>query len=142
MIKKAVLIAIIVTMLCIRPVHACDSECLIDTETETLLAQLVHAEAGNQSLLGKRYVVDVVLNRVESSRFKESTIKDVIYAPNQFTPARNGSLTKMVPTEEDYEAVRLEIKERTNYDILFFTAHTYVKGTTPVLIEGDHWFSK
>lgn len=142
MIKKLILVAIIVTMLCIRPVHACDSECLIDAETEELMAKLVHAEAGNQTLLGKRYVVDVVLNRVESTRFKESTIKDVIYAPGQFTPAQNGSLTKMVPTDEDYEAVRLEVKERSNSEILFFTAHAYVRGTKPVLIEGDHYFSK
>ena len=34
-----------------------------------LLACLVYAEAGNQDLQGKEYVVDVVLNRVDSPQF-------------------------------------------------------------------------
>ena len=47
------------------------------------LACLVEAEAGNQDELGKRLVVDVVLNRLDSNEFPDN-IYDVINQKNQF----------------------------------------------------------
>lgn len=58
-----------------------------------LLAAIVYCEAGNQSYQGKLAVANVVLNRVEDKKFP-NTIKGVIYAPRQFSPARNGRLSK------------------------------------------------
>ncbi|MBQ6359562.1 MAG: cell wall hydrolase [Lachnospiraceae bacterium] len=122
--------------------HAAELQYEIDQETLDIFAKLVFAEAGNQGLLGKRYVVDVVLNRVDSKRFKESTIIDVIYAPNQFSPVKSKSFLDIVPTEDCYKAIALELGERTNSEILFFNGRSYIPRTTPVLIEGDHYFSK
>ncbi len=54
-----------------------------------LLAQLVEAEAGNQDKVGKRLVVDVVLNRVDSDTFPD-TIEEVIFQPYQFSCVLDG----------------------------------------------------
>lgn len=61
----------------------------------TLLACLVHAEAGNQSYEGKLAVANVVLNRVRSSKYPNS-IKGVIYQRGQFSVASSGSLAKQL----------------------------------------------
>ena len=55
-----------------------------------LIAQLVMAEAGNQDLTGKRYVADVVLNRVDSDEFP-NTVEEVIFQENQFSVIENGA---------------------------------------------------
>ena len=87
-----------------------------------LIAQLVMAEAGNQDLMGKRYVVDVVLNRVDSDDFPD-TVEEVIFQKNQFSVIENGAFDEAgwTITEECYEAVKLEYEERSNYDILYFS---------------------
>ena len=60
-----------------------------------LLSALIFCEAGSEPYAGKVAVGIVVMNRVESSKFsKTNTVKDVIYAPYQFGPARNGALSK------------------------------------------------
>lgn len=56
-----------------------------------LLAAIVYWEAGWEPAEGQLAVANVVINRTLSSRFSQSTIKDVIYAPGQFTGvAENG----------------------------------------------------
>lgn len=60
---------------------------------EDLLAALIYCESGNQPFDGQLAVGFVVLNRVKSPLFP-NTIKEVIYAVNQFTPAYNTNLTK------------------------------------------------
>ena len=107
-----------------------------------LLAALVHAEAGNQDLTGKRLVADVVFNRVDSEDFPD-TIEAVIYQKNQFSPVSDGALEDAfyTITEEDYEAVRLEMNERLDYDILYFTSEGYIKCGTPAYQHGDHYFN-
>lgn len=50
-----------------------------------LLACIVEWEAGWEPYEGKLAVANVVLNRVRSSRFKQNSITDVVYAPGQFT---------------------------------------------------------
>ncbi len=60
---------------------------------EELLASIIYCEAGNQTYEGKLAVGLVILNRVYSKSFP-STIREVVYQKNQFTPARNGALTK------------------------------------------------
>ena len=84
-----------------------------------LIAQLVMAEAGNQDLTGKRYVADVILNRVDSDIFPD-TVEEVIFQENQFSVIENGAFDEAgwTITEECYEAVKLEYEERLNYDIL------------------------
>ena len=111
----------------------------------SLLAELVHAEAGNQDLKGKRLVADVVLNRVDSDRFP-NTIEDVIYQDHQFTTVLKGTIydAGWDMTDEDYQAVMLEVNsgKRLDSEILFFTAGRYNKYCIPMYKYGDHYFGK
>lgn len=105
-----------------------------------LIAQLVMAEAGNQDLTGKRYVVDVVLNRVDSDDFPD-TVEEVIFQKNQFSVIENGAFDEAgwTITEECYEAVELEYEERLNYDILYFSRKPS-KYASNHFKHQDHWF--
>ncbi len=64
------------------------------------LSHIIHAEAGNQDMVGQICVGHVVLNRVRDSRFPD-TVQEVIFSPNQFCPVRSGSIW----SEPDEEAV-------------------------------------
>lgn len=109
------------------------------------LACLVHAEAGNQDMHGKRLVVDVVLNRVEDPAYPD-TITGVIFQPGQFAPVSDGALERayVEVTDDDFAAVRMEALSisRIDKEVLFFTAGGYGKYGTPAYQYGDHYFSK
>ena len=72
-----------------------------DEETLELLARVITHESGNQPLEGKMAVGNVILNRVNNSRFP-NTVSEVIYQKNQFPGA-----TTMEPNEESILAARL-----------------------------------
>lgn len=105
-----------------------------------MISQLVQAEAGNQDLTGMRYVVDVVLNRVDSDQFP-NTVEEVIFQSGQFSVIKNGAYDKAGWNISDaaFEAVRLEYEGRLNYDILYFS-----RGKSPYASHHfkhqDHWF--
>lgn len=112
------------------------------------LKYVVAAEAGNQGLTGMQMVAEVVINRVLDSRFP-NTIKDVIFAPGQFTPVSDGafytaynSLPQSVQLECD-TAVRnaLSGTSAAQGAIYFRTAH-YHNNTIPIMQYGAHYFSK
>lgn len=106
-----------------------------------LLAQLVEAEAGNQSFEGKCLVVDVVLNRVESEEFPD-TISEVIYQDGQFSVAHNGRLEKAGwhMQESDYKAVAYEMELHQNKNVLYFNNCSVVAGSGEKFKVGGHWF--
>jgi N-acetylmuramoyl-L-alanine amidase len=107
-----------------------------------LLAICVEAEAGNQDIMGKRLVVDVILNRVDSERFPND-ITSVITQAYQFSSYTDGNMDKVwEPSEETYEAVRIELMERTNSEVLFFTEGRYNQYCEPLFIHGDHYFGR
>ena len=103
-----------------------------------MLAKCVQAEAGNQGLLGKRLVVDVILNRVDSDRFP-NTIEGVISQRGQFA-VYPSMMSKANPDDETYQAICMELSNRTDADILFFSAHRYNSCCTPAYQHGDHYF--
>lgn len=104
------------------------------------LAICVEAEAGNQDLMGKRLVADVILNRVDSNKFPND-INSVIYQKNQFSSATDGGMNKVwEPSEETFKAVQMELDHRTDCNILYFTAGKYNKYCTPAYKHGDHYF--
>lgn len=107
-----------------------------DAEIE-MLAHLVKAEAGNQTFFGKQLIVDVVLNRIRSDKFP-NTIEGVIYAHGQF--ACSGYFMSNKPSQEDYEAVMLEIEKRQNSEVIYFRTKRYGDGT-PLFKEDAHYFS-
>ena len=107
-----------------------------------LLAAVVEAEAGNQDMIGKRLVVDVVLNRVDSPLFPD-TITEVLEQPGQFTTMWNGAVEDAGyhMQQDDYDAVMMEVTgKRLDYDIYFFTAGEYNASCKPAYIHGDHFF--
>src|SRR5699024_12370625 len=69
------------------------------------ISRLIYAESGNQPLEGKIAVGNVVLNRVASPLFP-NTVADVIYQPNQFSPAGSGHLSR-TPNAESVVAAKL-----------------------------------
>jgi spore germination cell wall hydrolase CwlJ-like protein len=106
-----------------------------------LLAACVEAEAGNQGLEGKRLVADVILNRVDSPDFPD-TIEGVITQPYAFTSYWNGMVSSVSISDETFQAVSMELEQRSNTELLFFTAYAYGEYGTPCLQVGDHYFSK
>lgn len=105
-----------------------------------LLALCVEAEAGNQGLTGKRMVVDVILNRVDHEDWPD-TIEEVIADPYEFTSYWDGSIDRVEPTEETFEAVKMELERRTWPKLYYFTANSFGKYGTPWKKVGDHYFS-
>lgn len=109
-----------------------------------LLAQLIHAEAGNQDLTGKRLVADVVLNRVEAGFNHCDNMEQVIFFENAFSSIKDGNFDKAAwnITEEDYLAAEMEMTgERLDYSIFYFSAEGYSKYGKPAYKYGDHYFS-
>ena len=90
-----------------------------------MLARCVEAEAGTQDLLGKRLVVDVILNRVDSSGFPNDIIS-VITQDGQFSVVGNGMIDLVEPSESTFEAIEMELEQRTDSEILYFrTGHPH-----------------
>lgn len=104
-----------------------------------LMAKLVYAEAGNQDDMGKRLVIDCILNRVDDSRFP-STITNVMYQQGQFDSVHYAN---QYPLDEHiYNLIIEEIHNRTNSEVLYFRANHYHPFGTPVMQYQDHYFSK
>jgi len=80
-------------------------------DVEILLA-VTEAEASNQPLEGRAAVASTIINRVESSKFKEDTIKKVVYAPGQFDTVANGKINRVKPSKITRTAVRISLEGR------------------------------
>lgn len=111
---------------------------LCESEFE-LLCRCVEAEAGDQGYLGKVYVVDCILNRCDA--WKKS-VTGVIYQKHQFEVVSNNRINTVHVTEETRQAVRDELRKRTNYEILHFRMSRYHNFGTPLFKYKDHYFSK
>lgn len=105
-----------------------------------LMAQLVEAEAGNQTIEGKCLVVDVILNRVESPDYPD-TIEEVIFQPGQFSVITNGAFDKAAyhMQESDYAAVLMECELHQNKEVMYFNNCKSVGGKNKFKV-GGHWF--
>lgn len=108
------------------------------------VALVVQAESGNQDELGKRYVADCILNRVDDKDFPDN-IHDVIYQinPIQFSTTVDGAIEKAgyTVTEEIFQLVLEEYENRTNFNIIYFRTDRYSDSGTPAFKHGDHYFS-
>ena len=105
------------------------------------LAKCIEAEAGNQGYLGKVYVCDVILNRLDSGRWGNS-ITDVINYPNAFSVVSNGRINKAELSNNTIDIILDELEDRTNSEILSFKTGDYHKTDTPCFRYKDHYFSK
>ena len=85
-----------------------------------LLAKIAMAEAEGEDLIGKAYVICVVLNRVQNEQFPD-TIYDVIYQTNQFSPISDGRFDKVEPNDDCYKALEMVRRGQVNSnDALYF----------------------
>lgn len=109
-----------------------------------LLAICVEAEAGNQGLQGKRLVADVILNRAEDTSGQwPDTISGVISQKNQFTSYWGGGMADIwEPSEETYQAVKMEVEQRGYPGIYYFREGQWSDYGTPWRKTGAHYFSK
>ena len=76
----------------------------INDSDRELIAQLLYHEARGESLECQKAVVSVIINRLNSGKWG-STIKDVIYAKNQFEPISRGVVERTKPLENQYRAI-------------------------------------
>ena len=106
---------------------------IYDDYEMALMARVVRAEAGNQDDVGKRLVVDCILNRLDSDAFPD-TIEEVVTQKNQFA-------SYQWYTEDDLDAVADEIVDRTDDEIVFFRTEHYSAHGNPAYQYGDHYFS-
>ena len=116
-----------------------------DGEDLKWLSHIIHAEAGNQDLMGQICVGNVVLNRVHDSRFPDS-VEDVIFSPNQFCPVRSGSIWS-TPDEEAVVAAKLCLEGvnfagQSTYFVNPVTGSTrwFRENLTYAMSVGDHDF--
>lgn len=99
----------------------------------SMMAGTVYSEANTESELGKRLVIDCILNRVDDPEFPD-TISEVLEQPGQFSAG--GKVL-----QEDVELVMQEAACRTDVDVLWFRKGRYHSWGEPVVKEGRHYFS-
>lgn len=105
-----------------------------------LIALVTMGEAEGETELGKRLVIDTILNRIDHPSFPD-TVYDVVYQPNQFSVMWNSRIDRCYVMPEIVELVKEELLERTNYDCVFFMAGGYSKYGEPLFQECCHYFS-
>ncbi|MFS0553246.1 cell wall hydrolase [Brevibacillus sp. 179-C9.3 HS] len=111
-----------------------------------LLARLVYAEGRGEPYEGQVAIAAVVLNRVASDEFP-NTVREVIYAPNAFSPVHDGNLTHK-SNASTRKAVKDAVngKDPTNGSLYFFNPDTATSKwiySRPVTLEiGNHRFAR
>lgn len=116
---------------------------LTDEEID-LIALVTMAEAEGESELGKRLVIDTILNRVDSEiKYFPDNVTDVIYQKNAFTSMWNGRVDRCYVMDDIRQLVIEELKSRTNSEVMYFCAGGYSKYGTPMFDGpvGNHYFS-
>lgn len=122
----------VVTVEVIKPVPRLVETELEDYEKE-LIARVVMCEAPYEDMIGKRLVVDTILNRVDDPNFPNN-VYGVVYQDRQFCKASMYS-------EECMKAVEMELYERLDYDVLWFRAEKFHNYGVPAYQHGNHYFS-
>ena len=98
-----------------------------------LIAKVVMAEAGYEDMIGKRLVVDTILNRVGRQGFGD-TVFGVVYAQGQYYKAA-------MYTEECMRAVEMECMERLDKRVAWFCNSGWMPYGEHAYQHGGHWFS-
>lgn len=119
----------------LRVEEAIKPERELEKGDKELIARLVNAEAKGEDMIGKRLIVDVILNRQESESFPDE-ISSVIYEAGQFTrPSAEY-------TDEDMLAVEYELLQRLDRNVLYFRSDGKYHGCGKKLYQhGGHYFS-
>jgi hypothetical protein len=85
----------------------------LSSQDKELLKRLALAESGGEGVVGMALVIRSVLNRREAIKNGanfgtggNSTIRSIVYAPNQYTPVRNNSINQSFSSSKLSEAER------------------------------------
>lgn len=105
----------------------------LSEDEKIVLAKVVHAEAEDQDMIGKRLVVDCVLNRVDCDAYPNHVF-GVVLQDGQFV--RSDTYT-----QDDMDAVEAEIEKRLDHDVMYFRTKHYHNFGTSLYQHGDHYFS-
>ncbi len=106
---------------------------------ETLLAAIIYCEAGNQPYYGQLAVGLVITNRVRNASYPNS-IKEVIYAAQQFEPARTGVLTYYL---KNTDKITQSCKTAARQVLNMYSKNTYKiagPGSKTVSLKGYYFF--
>lgn len=85
----------------------------LDSSSRRILERIVEAEAGDQDIAGRQMVANVILNRLQSSKFP-NTVRGVVFAHRQFSPVSNGSYYRVNVSSLTKTAVEKALKEKDN----------------------------
>lgn len=89
-------------------------------EDFNLLCRVVAGESLNQGYTGQRLVCAVILNRIDSDKFKGQTVKEIVYEKGQFQSVWDGGINRLAPNEETIQACKDEIRDRKYKKYLWF----------------------
>lgn len=118
----------------LRVEEAIKPERTLEKGDKELIARLVNAEAKGEDMIGKRLIVDVILNRQESESFPDE-ISSVIYEAGQFTrPSAEY-------TDEDMLAVEYELLTRLDRNVFYFRTGRFHGCGKKLYQHGGHYFS-
>lgn len=106
-----------------------------------LIALVTMAEAEGEPELGKRLVIDTILNRMDHDTKWPDTASGVIYQAHQFTSMWNGRVDRCYVRDDIVQLVREELESRTNSECVYFRTGRYSDYGTPLFQEGRHYFS-
>ena len=112
----------------------------ISDEDLELLALVTMAEAEGESELGKRLVIDTVLNRVDSSYYP-NTISGVIWQKGQFSSMYNGRVNKCYVSDDICRLIKEELEYRRDNSVIYFRTGYYSSYGKPMYQVGNHYFS-
>jgi spore germination cell wall hydrolase CwlJ-like protein len=110
-----------------------------------LLARIIHAEAGGESLQGQVAVGAVLLNRIKSGKFPGSLAKN-IFRPGEFESVSNGYIWSN-PNPISYQAAHLALKGwDPTYGALYFfnpakTKSRWIWSRPLNIVIGQHYFA-
>jgi len=122
----------VTTVEILKPVDRIPEVELTDYEKE-LIARVVYAEAGWEDMVGKRLVVDVILNRVRDPHFPD-TVAGVVNQEHQFLKAATYSDACM-------EAVEAELYGELDDYIAWFCSDGYICYGQDAYQHGGHYFN-
>lgn len=115
-------------------------ELYLEKDEVDLIGLVCLGEAEGESELGKRLVIDTILNRLDSDKWPND-IYSVCWQKGQFSCLHNGRCNKLKVTDYIRRLVIEEMEERTNSETIYFSAGGY-NGRSPLFQEGGHYFSK
>ena len=115
-----------------------------------VLLRIVEAEAGGEDIIGIMLVANVIMNRVNSSRFPD-TVTEVVYQKNhngraQFSPTVDGRMESVkVTLETEIAVLRALCGEDSSNGALYFRSKRlnsawHDRALERVLVHGNHIF--